>query len=165
MSRYRLICVINQAVVPTLVALGLSLGSSLLFMQQAAAQHKANENDMEVPINDMKVVEAGKAKFAQRCSFCHGQDGHGAKGPCLSCGKFHYTGNTNLDIYTTIAGGVNNRALGGTMGAFGTTMSQEEIVSVITFLRWEEKRRVAAGEIPDPSKDESDAAPVFPKSN
>jgi len=38
----------------------------------------------------------------------------------------------------------------GTMGAFGTTMNQEEILSVITFLRWEEKRRIDAGEIPNP---------------
>ena len=36
------------------------------------------------------------------------------------------------------------------MGAFGTTMSQEEILSVVTFMRSEEKRRIAAGEIPDP---------------
>ena len=38
------------------------------------------------------------------------------------------------------------------MGAFGTTMSQEEILSVVTFLRYEEKRRIAAGEIPDPQQ-------------
>jgi mono/diheme cytochrome c family protein len=132
--------------------------------QPALAQHKMNANDMELPTNDMKVVEAGKAKFAQRCSFCHGGDGKGGKGPCLSCGKFHYTGNTNSEIYATIAAGVP-KSIGGTMGAFGTTMSQEEIVSVITFLRWEEKRRIAAGEIPDPAKDKGDELPVFPTTN
>jgi mono/diheme cytochrome c family protein len=108
---------------------------------------------MEVPTNDATVVEAGKAKYAQRCSFCHGGDGHGGKGPCLSCGKFRYSGNSNSEIYSTIATGISNRSLGGTMGAFGTTMSAEEIISVVTFLRWEEKRRMAAGEIPDPSKE------------
>ena len=41
----------------------------------AAAQHKANENDMEVPTNDMKVVEAGRAWFGRRCAFCHGTAG------------------------------------------------------------------------------------------
>jgi hypothetical protein len=35
---------------------------------------------------------------------------------------------------------------------FGTTMSYEEILSV-TFMRFEEKRRIAAGEIPDPYKE------------
>lgn len=131
--------------------------------QPAAAQHKANANDMEVPTNDMKVVEMGKGMFAQRCSFCHGGNGHGGKGPCLSCGTFKYTGNTNSEMYVTIATGVP-RSLGGTMGAFGTTMSQEQIVSVITFLRWEEKRRIAAGEIPDPAKNQQEL-PVFPTTN
>jgi mono/diheme cytochrome c family protein len=130
----------------------------------AAAQHKANGDDMEVPTNDMKVVEMGKAMFGRRCAFCHGSGGHGAKGPCLSCGVFKYTGNTNSSIYVTIATGVP-KTLGGTMGAFGTTMSQEEILSVITFLRWEEGRRIDAGDIPDPKKSHSDEQVVFPKSN
>lgn len=128
----------------------------------AAAQHKANADDMEVPTNDMKVVELGKTMFSRRCSFCHGSDGHGAKGPCLSCGVFKYTGNTNSSIYVTIAAGVPKN-IGGTMGAFGTTMSQEEILAVITFLRWEEKRRIENGEIPDPYKNKDEAPMVFPK--
>jgi mono/diheme cytochrome c family protein len=57
-------------------------------------------------------------------------------------------------IYTTIAVGVTNRSMGGTMGAFGTTMTGEEITAVITFLRVEEKRRIEAGEVPDPYKDQ-----------
>ncbi len=137
-----------------LLALVLGAGSGLFVVERAAAQHKANETDLEVPTNDMKVVEEGRAKFAQRCSFCHGGDGHGGKGPCLTCAKFRYSGNTNAEIYATIAVGITNRSLGGTMGSFGTTMSQEEILSVVTFLRWEEKRRIATGEIPDPRKEE-----------
>ena len=137
-----------------LLALVVGAGSNLLMAKHAAAQHKANETDLEVPTNDMKVVEEGRAKFAQRCSFCHGGDGHGGKGPCLTCAKFRYSGNTNAEIYATIAVGITNRSLGGTMGAFGTTMSQEEILSVVTFLRWEEKRRIATGEIGDPTKQE-----------
>jgi mono/diheme cytochrome c family protein len=137
-----------------LLALVLGAGSSMFVAQRAAAQHRANNSDLELPTNDMKVVDEGRTKFAQRCSFCHGGDGHGGKGPCLTCGKFHFTGNTNAEIYATIAVGVSNRSLGGTMGAFGTTMSQEEILSVVTFLRWEEKRRIATGEIPDPYKEE-----------
>ncbi len=131
------------------------------FAMPAMAQHKANADDMEVPTNDMKVVEQGRYMFGRRCAFCHGSDGHGAKGPCLSCGVFKYTGNTNSTIYATIAAGVPKN-LGGTMGAFGTTMSMEEIVSVITFLRWEEKRRIAANEIPDPYKNQGDAPMKFP---
>jgi len=139
--------------------------TTLLMTQPVFAQHKANENDMEVPTNDMEVVKMGKGMYAQRCSFCHGGDGHGGKGPCLSCGKFSYSGNTNAEIYGTIAGGISNRSVGGTMGAFGTTMSAEEIISVVTFLRWEEERRIAAGEIPDPALDKSNEQVVFPVTN
>jgi mono/diheme cytochrome c family protein len=144
-------------------AMVLALGLTAA-VQPAAAQHKANDNDMELPTNDLDIVKAGRAKYAQRCSFCHGGDGHGGKGPCLSCGVFKFTGNTNSEIYATIAAGVPKN-LGGTMGAFGTTMSMEEILSVITFLRWEEKRRVAEGEIPDPSKNKDNELPVFPTTN
>ena len=139
--------------VPAAVVLALAVGLGAVVAQPAFAQHKANENDMEVPTNDMDIVQQGRAKYAQRCSFCHGGDGHGGKGPCLTCGKFRYSGNTNAEIYATIAGGISNRALGGTMGAFGTTMTAEEILSVVTFLRWEEMRRIAAGEVPDPHKE------------
>jgi len=146
-----------------LAVLTVGLMTGVLLSTPAMAQHKANESDLEVPTNDMKVVEFGRAKYAQRCSFCHGGDGHGGKGPCLSCGKFSYVGNTNAEIYGVIAGGLPNRSLGGTMGAFGTTMTAEEILAVLTFMRWEEKRRIAAGEIPDPAKDESNQQLVFPE--
>ena len=153
MLRYFLtgICAI---VTPLVLGLSLGAGSSVLLVPTAAAQHKANADDMEVPTNDPKVVELGREKFAQRCAFCHGGGGKGGKGPCLTCGKFHYTGNTNSAIYATIAGGISNRSLGGTMGSFGTTMSYEEILAVVTFLRSEEKRRIESGEIPDPYKDQ-----------
>jgi hypothetical protein len=44
-------------------------------------------------------------------------------------------------------------------------MTQEEIISVITFLRWEEKRRIETGDIPDPYQMRGDELPVFPTVN
>ncbi len=143
-----------RVLAPGLLALALGLGFSALFAQPAAAQHKMSEDDLELPTNDPAVVELGREKYAQRCSFCHGGGGKGGKGPCLTCGKFTYSGNKNANIYATIAGGISNRSLGGTMGAFGTTMSYEEILAVLTWMRAEEKRRIDAGEIPDPYKQE-----------
>ncbi len=145
---------VTRLVAPAVIALGLGVGLSGLLAQPAAAQHKMNESDMELPIDDPAVVELGREKYAQRCSFCHGGGGKGGKGPCLTCGRFPYSGNTNTGIYTTIAVGVTNRSMGGTMGAFGTTMSAEVIQAVLTFLRSEERRRIAAGEVPDPYKQE-----------
>jgi len=127
---------------------------TLALSHSAMAQHKMNADDMELAIDDPAVVDFGREKYAQRCSFCHGGAGKGGKGPCLSCGKFPYSGNTNTNVYRTIAVGVTNRSMGGTMGAFGTTMSAEEITAVLTFMRFEERRRIAAGEIPDPYKDQ-----------
>ena len=133
---------------PLFLSATLALGAMTLAAAPALAQHKMDADDMELPIDDPKVVELGKEKYAQRCSFCHGGGGKGGKGPCLTCGKFTYSGNRNTNIYATIAGGINNRSLGGTMGAFGTTMSMEEIVAVLTYMRAEEARRREAGEIP-----------------
>ena len=109
--------------VPALAALALGLGSNLVFAADDQGLMKMTPDDMPVPIDDAKVVELGREKFSERCAFCHGGGGKGGKGPCITCGKFHYTGNTNMAIYTTIAAGISNRSLGGTMGAFGTSMS------------------------------------------
>jgi mono/diheme cytochrome c family protein len=137
---------------PLFLSAALGLGTMTLAVSPAIAQHKMDADDMELPIDDPKVVELGKEKYAQRCSFCHGGGGKGGKGPCLTCGKFTYSGNRNANIYAVIAGGINNRSLGGTMGAFGTTMSMEEITAVLTYMRAEERRRVQAGEIAPPEK-------------
>ena len=141
---------VGALLLPAVAVLGLALGLGLSAVPAANAGHKTSETDMELPIDDAQVVELGREKYAQRCSFCHGGGGKGGKGPCLTCGKFSYSGNNNTAIYTTIAVGITNRSLGGTMGAFGTTMSAEEIVAVLTYMRSEERRRIAAGEIPDP---------------
>jgi mono/diheme cytochrome c family protein len=133
-----------------LAALALGIGVSLPLADSAHAQHKMTPDDMELAVDDPKVVDFGREKYAQRCSFCHGGGGKGGKGPCLTCGRFRYTGNTNTEIYALIAGGISNRSLGGTMGAFGTTMSMEEIQAVVTFMRYEERRRIKEGEIEDP---------------
>ncbi len=143
----------SALLVGALMALAFGLGATAFLAKSAHAGQKMNENDMELPVDDPKVVEFGREKFAQRCSFCHGGGGKGGKGPCLTCGRFPYSGNTNTGIYTTIAVGITNRSMGGTMGAFGTTMSMEEIVAVMTYLRAEEARRIKSGEIPDPYKD------------
>jgi mono/diheme cytochrome c family protein len=142
--------IIKRLIAPVLLALTVSIA----FVSPTYAQHKMNEGDMELPTSDAKVLELGREKFAQRCSFCHGGGGKGGKGPCLTCGKFPYSGNSNTGIYTTIAVGVTNRSRGGTMGAFGTTMTGEEITAVLTYMRVEEKRRISAGEVDDPYKEE-----------
>tara|TARA_B100000575_G_C22626936_1_gene388268 strand:- start:96 stop:554 length:459 start_codon:yes stop_codon:yes gene_type:complete len=137
-------------------ALVLTIGLST----SAFGGHKMHANDLELDVENAEVVADGKYWFARRCAFCHGGDGIGGKGPCLTCGKFSYSANTNVDIMTTISVGIPlNR--GGSMGAFGTTMPAEAIIAVVTFMRAEEARRIQAGEIEDPYATKEEAM-VFP---
>jgi len=48
------------------------------------------------------------------------------------------------------------------MGAFSSILSNEEIISVVTFLRATERDRIASGEIEDPYNVD-DAAMKFPE--
>ncbi len=132
-----------------------------LLVGSTVAGHKMNDNDLELAVDNAEIVESGRYWFARRCAFCHGGDGIGGKGPCLTCGKFTYSANTNTDIMTTISIGIP-RNRGGSMGAFGTTMPAEAIIAVVTFMRAEEARRIEAGEIPDPYAHKEEAM-VFPE--
>jgi mono/diheme cytochrome c family protein len=99
-------------------------------------------NNLPVPVDDPKAVEAGREHFGERCAFCHGGQGRGGKGPCLTCGRFKRGGKSS-QIYATIVNGVE----GTQMGAFGSTLSREEILDIIAFIRVHTEQRRAAGEI------------------
>ena len=115
----------------------------LLFGARANAVHTMTPGDLALPIEDLDVVERGSALFSEKCSACHGGEGRGGRAPCLSCGKFSRSGNTNGGIYATIAVGIPMTK----MGAFGSTVSAPEILSLVTYLRWKENERVESGEI------------------
>ena len=114
----------------------------------SAEMHQMNENDLALDISNADTVQNGREWYDRRCSFCHGGQGKGGKGPCLTCGKFTYSANTNMAIFTTISVGITNKSLGGTMGAFGTTIDGMDIVAIVTYLR--NRRRIESGEIKDP---------------
>lgn len=112
-------------------------------------------DDIPLPLDDPKAIENGKARYGDRCAFCHGGAGRGGKGPSLTNGKFKRGGKSS-NLYMNIAVGVP----GTQMGAFGTTLSQEEILNIIAYLRTEMYKRIESGEIPDPRI--PDEAPAFP---
>jgi cytochrome c len=77
-------------IVAACVLLATALGGSPVL---ALAQEDGRlANDMPVPVNDPTAVEAGRERFSERCVFCHGGGGKGAKGPCLTCGRFRNGG-------------------------------------------------------------------------
>ena len=91
---------------------------------------------------DAEAIAYGKRRFGQRCAFCHGGGGRGAKGPSLIVGKFK-RGACNADIIENIASGIP----GTQMGAFGDKLGFDEIMMILAYMRDEETRLRAAGEI------------------
>ena len=105
--------------------------------ESASAEEPA---DLKNPFDgDPAAIERGLEVYNERCSFCHGTRGHGAKGPCLTCGHFLYRGGSNAQLFATISGGIP----GGQMGAFASSVSSVDIWKIIAFLREETKKRTA----------------------
>ena len=90
---------------------------------------------------DPAAIAHGYELFAARCAFCHGGHGMGAKGPALTAG--HYKrGGSNLTLFSTIATG----RPGTQMGAFGGTLSADDIWDIIAYIRDETRKRQEAGD-------------------
>lgn len=89
---------------------------------------------------DHAAAEKGEELFGRNCQPCHNSRGKGGKAPQLVRGAWGPGGaNSDAFMYRTIAAG----RPGTPMGAFGSSLSGDEIWQVITFLR-EEARRVKA---------------------
>jgi mono/diheme cytochrome c family protein len=121
----------------------LTWGSGGLAPFVPSAAH-ADEEDMVNPFEgDAAGIADGEARFAERCAFCHGGRGRGGKGPPLTTNKWKRGSKKNSVLYLNIAAGVPSTQ----MGSFGTSLSQDEILKIMAFLRNEYKARVNRGEI------------------
>ena len=139
MGHFGFISISNKALLVLLLALCGVLGAALPAGTAGAAgdDEERLANDMPVPVDDATAIARGKDRFGERCGFCHGGGGKGGKGPCLICGHFKRGGKSS-NIYVNIAAGVQGTA----MGAFGTTLSQEDILGIIAFLRVSTKKHL-----------------------
>lgn len=96
------------------------------------------ENDMPIPVDDAKALENGKERYGARCSYCHTPLGRGGSSSvCLACQKYKW-GSKSSSIYATIAAG----RPGTKMGAFATSLSQEEIVNIIAYIRSLQEKKI-----------------------
>ena len=130
----------------------------LLASNDSRAAHTSVPGDLAVPIEDPEVVERGSSLYAEKCSACHGGEGRGTgRAPCLTCGEFSRSGNTNGGIYGTIAVGLSMTKMGG----FGTSLPASDILSLVTYLRWKEHERIESGEI-SPRRVEDEKPLEFP---
>ena len=96
-------------------------------------------------VTDAEAIAAGYERFNQRCSYCHGMRGIGAKGPPLTRGYYKKSGGTNINLYSTIASGLTINGRPTQMGAFGATISDDDIWRIIAYMRQEYKDRKSAG--------------------
>jgi mono/diheme cytochrome c family protein len=102
-------------------------------------------NDIPNPVEgDSAAIEKGAARYSERCAFCHGTRGRGAKGPSLVRGKWKF-GGRNADLFASISAG----RPGTQMGAFASSLSGEEIWQIIAFLREESRRQQSQTEAGD----------------
>ncbi len=132
----------GAAVLFALFALAIGPGGTHVAPVSGTAQAQ-DVADFKNPFEgDPAAIEQGLELFNERCSFCHGTRGRGAKGPCLTCGRFPYRGGTNAQLFATITAGIPD----GQMGAFAASMTADDIWKVIAFLRDETTRRQAAGD-------------------
>jgi mono/diheme cytochrome c family protein len=103
---------------------------------------------------DADPVQAGQAIYTERCQACHQQNGRGLPGvfPPL-IGSEWETGDPDTPVRILLHGlhqpiEVAGETFNGVMPAWGSTLSDEEIAAVVTFIRqW----------------DVNDAGPVEPK--
>jgi mono/diheme cytochrome c family protein len=134
----------------------------MIFLFLVLFYSSANATDFKVNINNESNVDAGQKIFSEKCTACHGGKGVGTgRAPCVSCGKYKFRGNKNSDIFATIAYGtpkIGGRA--SKMGAFNSILSDEDIVNIVTYLRFVENERVLSGEIDKPIVEEK---LVFPE--
>jgi len=130
----------------------------------AVEPHRMHPGDLALSIDNKALVSQGENIFSEKCSACHGGRGVGTgRAPCLTCGKFMFRGNTNAEIFETVYSGTpRDGSRGGKMGAFSSILSNDEIISVVTFLRATERDRIASGEIADPYNVD-DEAMKFPE--
>ena len=126
------------ALIRALLCLVLLVGGQ----RASAEQDPRLANNLPVPIDDPAAVQAGLERFGERCAFCHGSQGRGAKGPCLTCGRFKYGGKAS-QLYAAISGGVP----GTQMGAFESSLTREEILNIIAFIRVHTEERRRAGDL------------------
>ena len=133
----------TMAVARTLF-LGATAGLAMLAVGGLSPILAAEEEVNNPHAGDPTAVARGSELYSARCGFCHGGRGRGAKGPALTSGHFKRGGGSDLVLFSIIATGVPNTQ----MGAFGGSLTADEIWDIITFIRDETKKRQDSGEIP-----------------
>ena len=113
----------------------ITLGAMTIFSNcYAQSEREETKNPFS---GNPDAARKGEELFGRNCQQCHNSRGKGGKGPQLIRGAWSPGGaNTDLYMYTTIAGG----RPGTQMGGFGTSPAAEDIWQIVSFLRMEAQR-------------------------
>lgn len=97
-------------------------------LREAAEAASVDEAALARDATDPNIIGRGAQLFAQRCASCHDATGHGLIGPNLT-DHFQLHGESRMDIFTTIRGGVPGTA----MPAWGEQLPPTDVIAVATF--------------------------------
>lgn len=114
----------------TWMKLPLVILAAALFSNSAVAADQAGSTDSS-------QLAKGEELFGRNCQQCHNTRGKGGKGPQLIRGAWG-PGGANSDEYMRKI--ITEGRPGTQMGAFGPSLSAEEINHIIVFLRNESKQ-------------------------
>ncbi len=109
----------------TLLCIALLAGPSAV----ASAQDNEESSEM-IPLDDPKLVEAGRRRFNQACTYCHGKEGAGGK-------TKSFKGRTDLDAKTVFSVIANGRKRGANiMPPWKNSLSDEQIRELVAYILW-----------------------------
>lgn len=102
-----------------------------------AATAAIAQSDLTNPFAKDPAAQKGAELFGRNCQQCHNSRGKGGKAPSLIRGSWA-PGGANSDgyMFMTIVGGRR----GTEMGAWGTSLTPDEIWPIVTYLRVEAAR-------------------------
>ena len=92
-------------------------------------------NDIENPYeNNNEAIKEGKKHYVLKgCAalHCHGPNGKGSGGPALNKGVFAHSDGSTYALAHIITNGIS----GTKMGAYGSSLNEDEILKLIAYIR------------------------------
>lgn len=109
------------------IGLAAIVATGLLSVGSAGAQELANDEESLA-----LLVEEGETVYGNYCAACHGAEGEGGGGPALADSSF--VESRSAVIYQVLFGAMDHG-----MPAFASTLSDQQIAAVSTYIRnsWE----------------------------
>lgn len=108
----------------------LLLGALLAASSGLVIAQSSTETGSTVQLDDSQLVEAGRQRFNQACTYCHGKDGAGGK-------TKSFKGRKDLDAPTIFEVISNGRKRGANiMPPWKNSLSEAQIRELVAYIRW-----------------------------